>query len=156
MSQFVHDKKRYGRLLVIAKVEAVDGRRYRVKVKCDCGSIRVVCSKQVHRIKSCGCLRREVCKGNALKHGYHKSPTHNSWRSMKSRCNNPKTTGYDRYGGRGIKVCKRWHKFENFLADMGERPEGKTLDRYPDNNGNYEPGNCRWATPKQQIKNRSR
>jgi hypothetical protein len=77
-----------------------------------------------------------------------------SWRAMLSRCQNANHPSYFRYGGRGISVCERWLKFENFLADMGERPRGKTLDRYPDNNGNYEPGNCRWATPSEQSSNR--
>ncbi len=73
---------------------------------------------------------------------------------MLSRCNDPNATGYDNYGGRGIKVCRRWHKFENFLEDMGERPAGMTLDRYPDNDGNYKKSNCRWATAKEQVNNR--
>lgn len=73
------------------------------------------------------------------------SRTYCSWQAMKTRCLNPRASNYERYGGRGITVCKRWLRFRNFLADMGERPEGMTLDRYPNYNGNYEPGNCRWA-----------
>jgi hypothetical protein len=72
---------------------------------------------------------------------------------MMTRCRNPNDAGYHNYGGRGITVCERWSKFENFLADMGERPEGQTLDRYPNNNGNYEPANCRWASHAEQQLN---
>ena len=84
-----------------------------------------------------------------VKHGMSRTPTHNSWRQMKSRCLDPNSNGYKYWGGRGIKVCKRWLEFENFLQDMGVRPEGTTLDRI-NNDGNYEPKNCRWATKAEQ------
>lgn len=81
------------------------------------------------------------------------SSTHAIWRGMLSRCRNPKAKDFARYGGRGVAVCERWLSFDNFLADMGERPAGLTLDRR-NGSGNYEPGNCTWATPKQQARNR--
>ena len=86
------------------------------------------------------------------------TPTYDSWVHMRQRCSNPNYAKWHRYGGRGITVCARWDpkqggSFANFLADMGERPEGRTLDRWPNPDGNYEPGNCRWATPKEQRAN---
>lgn len=88
-------------------------------------------------------------------HGMSASRTYGKWSSMVSRCTNPNDPRWEDYGGRGITVCLRWrHSFLYFLADMGEAPEGLTLDRFPNNDGNYEPGNCRWATPSEQVANR--
>lgn len=82
-----------------------------------------------------------------------KSPTYRIWQGMFARCGNPKTDSFKYYGARGIKVCKRWLVFENFLADMGERPVGMSIDRFPNNDGDYKPNNCRWATPAEQMHN---
>lgn len=129
---------------------------------CECGNKHVVRIDFLNkgRIKSCGCLHKKA----VTKHGHADSqkngrrttpsPTYSSWRSMLSRCNNSNATSYQYYGGRGITVCERWlHSFENFLADMGPRPDGMTLDR-ENTNGSYAADNCRWSTPKQQANNR--
>jgi hypothetical protein len=91
--------------------------------------------------------------GLPAQHGMKRTPVYRAWTNMLERCTNPKNPQWDRYGGRGITVCERWRDFRNFYADMGDRPDGLTLDRWPDNDRGYEPGNVRWATRKQQQRN---
>lgn len=147
--------KRFGRLEVQERITPIGVFPVKWLVVCDCGGSNIVATQNMTNgtTKSCGCLRKEITSEKFKTHGKHGSPTWRSWSSMKSRCTNPNVTQYDLYGGRGIKICDRWDKFENFIEDMGERPEGKSLDRI-DVNGDYEPKNCRWATKKEQAQNK--
>lgn len=123
---------------------------------CDCGNTHEATGQalKLGNIKSCGCLKLDF-PGN-LKHGMTHTPTHQTWRGMKERCDNPRNSHYKSYGAVGVTYDPRWASFENFYADMGPRPEGTTLDRFPDRFGNYEKGNCRWATTAEQSRNTSR
>lgn len=125
---------------------------------CKCGAETAVRGSNLRNgnTKSCGCFQRERASESTSTHRLTKSPEYRSWASMIARCENPKYHHFHRYGGRGIRICERWrNSFELFLSDMGPRPSLKhSLDR-KDNDGNYEPGNCRWATAKEQRLNRS-
>lgn len=127
---------------------------------CACGGVSVVQSSKLRsgRTASCGCLAKETTAARNFKHGHTTgglfTGEYHSWASMLTRCFNANTDSYRHYGGRGITVCDRWREsFENFLADMGPRSAGMSLDRI-DVNGNYEPGNCRWATDSEQRLNK--
>lgn len=145
---------RFGRLLVVGQVDDVT-----FLATCDCGNSIICLGRNLRStsVSSCGCLRKEMLRLGpiaARKHGMHLSRTYCSWQHIKRRCNNRAAREYPHYGGRGIAVCSRWmNSFENFLEDMGEVPPDMSIDRI-NNDGNYEPSNCRWATPRQQALNK--
>jgi hypothetical protein len=146
--------KRFGRwvALTLHPERSRFGEGARWHCRCDCGGERIVrgFSLQSGRSKSCGCFSRE----RATKHGLSHTRAYRIWIGVKVRCLNPQATGYSYYGGRGIGIYDDWREnFLAFYADMGEPPPGMSLDRI-DNDGNYEPGNCRWATVAEQLANR--
>lgn len=160
--------RRFGKLKVIAlagrpKSPKTGYERHAVWCRCDCGNEKILYWHYLtnNHARSCGCLLANYVwpTGPAhasFAHGHSHTGTRNSFDSMRARCGNPLLESYKNYGGRGIKVCKRWlgkRGFRKFLEDMGVRPEGKTLDRIRVN-GIYTPSNCRWATPTEQIANR--
>lgn len=150
----------FGKLLVLGQAENRNGRVH-WSCQCECGNLALASTKKLRdgRKRSCGCLWLPAVISAKTKHG-HSSERRIStelriWMNMRSRCNAKTNPAYKNYGGRGISVCSRWDEFENFYADMGDRPSSRhSLDRYPDKNGNYEPSNCRWATIAQQARNR--
>lgn len=149
---------RFGRMVVVRLHDpGASGRHASWECRCDCGKTSVAQGSKLANgnTKSCGCLRRELGIAANTTHGRARTPTYRIWVLMRYRCFNPKAKPYKYYGGRGITVCDRWLSFQNFFDDMGERPSGMSIDR-EDNDGNYEPGNCRWATPKEQRANQRR
>lgn len=145
----------FGRLIAI---EPTGDMRWGVSVwrcLCACGKEHLAPVNKIKdgSVRSCGCLRDETAKASSTRHGGWGSPTHSSWDSMIQRCKNKNQTSYKRYGGVGITVCDRWLLYENFLADMGPRPDGMSLDRI-DPLGSYTIENCRWANRELQSRNR--
>jgi hypothetical protein len=142
---------RYGKLIVVEEAPPLRASRRHVmwRCRCDCGreiEVRSVRLRGGHTT-SCGCLA-------AKQNGLRKHPLYGTWIQMMHRCMNPDHVSYANYGGRGVKVCERWRDLKNFVADMGPRPSvAHQIDRFPNNDGNYEPGNVRWALPNAQMRN---
>lgn len=152
--------QRFGRLVAIRPAHRDKHGKWHWLCHCDCGKEVVVSSNAIIKgnTKSCGCYRSERVRQAPLTHGHTVnkvfSPTYRSWAAMMTRCLNPNVPHYKYYGGRGIEVCERWHSFENFLADMGPRPEGRYSIERVDRDGRYEPSNCKWIPQRDQSKNK--
>lgn len=151
--------ERYGRLAAIRRTRQGPRRESYWLCRCDCGNeIEISLSNlRTGNSASCGCLRSEITTATSTTHGHRvgNTPEYESWSAMLARVRAKSGRRFEDYGARGITVCERWLLFENFLADMGTRPPGTSIDRI-NNDGNYEPGNCRWATASEQLANQRR
>ena len=146
--------RKFGKLSVLT-LDGGAGWKSHWLCQCDCGNKKVAIAERLLRgkIRSCGCLAKEILSQRQTKHGMSLTPIYKTWMSMKERCQKEYAPNYANYGGRGIKVCERWETFENFYQDMGEPIKGMSLDRI-DNDGDYSPQNCKWSTAKEQTNNR--
>lgn len=147
--------QRFGRLVAIERFKGDDKKDYtRWVCLCDCGNQKIIARASLRNgeTQSCGCLQKEDVSRRQKTHGKSRTKEYYSWRNMLRRCYDVNSVGYENYGGRGISVCNDWHIFENFLADMGLKPEGYSIERI-DNDGNYEKNNCKWATKQEQNSN---
>lgn len=148
--------QKFNRLTVVRRVANDKHNNVQWLCQCECGNRQIFVrtgSLKNSSTKSCGCLHNKIM----TKHGHAKrgycSKTYIIWDNIKQRCNNSNDKGYKNYGGRGIKICEQWKDFINFLEDMGNKPEGMSIDRI-DNDGDYCKENCKWSTTKEQIRNR--
>ncbi len=148
----------FGMLTVIERSGSSPDGHAKWLCRCACGASTVKATNNLRTsrcIQSCGCEGKRLQAQSHETHGMRNSREYQSWRAAKERCHNPASKDYPRYGGKGISMCDEWrNSFEAFHAHMGSRPADTTLDRYPDQSGNYEPGNCRWATTIEQNRNR--
>ena len=152
--------KRFGRLVVISYAGQIGASKKNAWFcQCDCGNRKRASAQKLKsgNTSSCGCLRKETAADQGHKNGepfMSKTSMYKLWDSMHRRCYDAKNKYYKYYGALGVVICERWHDFKNFFDDVGFRPTGMSLDRYPDKNGPYAPDNCRWATSTEQMRNR--